>query len=248
MKTNLPKFLLRRRVYLPSGGVLLVALVVGALFWFQPRFLLRQLAQRNPEVFFYAETDRPAVALTIDDAPDSLLTPRILDLLAEHGVRATFFILGQNIPGNEGLLARMKAEGHERGNHLGRDEASIFLSDKEFEQQLLAVEQMIGPLGPTKWCRPGSGWFSPDMVKIAHGLGYRCCLGSIYPFDNKLRKPEWIGATVMDRVFPGAVIVLHEGGSERDYIIPLLEDLIPALKAAGYEFLTLSELQVLDRR
>jgi peptidoglycan/xylan/chitin deacetylase (PgdA/CDA1 family) len=142
----------------------------------------------------------------------------------------------------------MKADGHELGNHLGRDEATILLSDEEFEQQLLAVEQMIGPLGETKWCRPGSGWFSPDMVKIAHGLGYRCCLGSIYPFDNKLRRPGWIKSTVMDRIYPGAIVVLHEGGSERDYIVPLLGELIPELKAGGYEFLTLSEIQKLDRR
>lgn len=244
---SLTRFLFRRRVYVPSGGIILVAVVVGALFWFQPRFLLRELAERNPQVFFYAETDRKVVALTIDDAPDSLLTPLILELLADHRVPATFFILGQNIPGNEALVERMKVEGHERGNHLGRDEASIFLSDEEFEQQLLAVEQMIGPLGETKWCRPGSGWFSPEMVKIAHGLGYRCCLGSIYPFDNKLRHPGWIVSTVMDRVFPGAIVVLHEGGSGRDYIIPLLTELIPELKSAGYEFLTLSELQILDR-
>jgi peptidoglycan/xylan/chitin deacetylase (PgdA/CDA1 family) len=242
------KFLLRPRVYLPVGGILLVALVVGALFWFQPRFLLRQLAARNPEVLFYVETDRKVLALTIDDAPDSTLTPLILDLLAEHEVRATFFVLGRNIMGNEDLIGRMKADGHELGNHLGRDEATILLSDEEFEQQLLAVEQMIGPLGETKWCRPGSGWFSPDMVKIAHGLGYRFCLGSIYPYDNKLRRPKWIKRTIMGRVFPGAIIVLHEGGPERDYIVPLLAELIPELKAAGYQMLTLSEIQAYDTR
>ena len=240
------KFFFRRRIYLPSTGILLVAVVVGALFWFQPRFLLRELAERNPEVLFYVETERKVLSLTIDDAPDSFLTPHILDLLAEHQVRATFFVLGENIRGNEGIIARMKADGHELGNHLSQDEATIMLSDEEFEQQLLAVEQMIGPLGETKWCRPGSGWFSPDMVKIAHGMGYRCCLGSIYPFDNKLRRPGWIKHTVMTRVFPGAIIVLHEGGTERDYIVQLLAEMIPELKTAGYEFLTLSEIQKLD--
>jgi peptidoglycan/xylan/chitin deacetylase (PgdA/CDA1 family) len=242
------KFLFRRRIYLPSAGILLVALVIGALFWFQPRFLLHQLASRNPEVLFYVETEEMVLALTIDDAPDSSLTPRILDLLAEHQVKATFFVLGQHIGGNEDLIARMKAAGHELGNHLTRDEATILLTDEEFAQQLRTVAKQIGPFGETKWCRPGSGWFSPDMVKIAHDQGYRCCLGSIYPFDNKLRRPEWIRRMVMDRVFPGAVIVLHEGGPERDYIVPLLDELIPELKAAGYEFLTLSEIQALDQR
>ena len=246
------KFLFRRRIYLPLGVILLVALVVGGLFWFQPRFLLRELAEKNPDVLFYVETDWKVLALTIDDAPDSSLTPQILDLLAEHQVRATFFILGENISGNENIIGRMKADGHELGNHLSQDEATILLSDEEFEQQLLAVEQMIGPMvrpmEVTKWFRPGSGWFTPDMLKIAHNIGYRCCLGSIYPFDNKLRRPGWIKHTVLKRVFPGAIIVLHEGDAKRDYIVPLLEELIPELKAAGYEFLTLSEIEKLDRR
>ena len=245
---SVTKFLFRRRIYLPSGGIFLIALVVGALFWFQPRFLLRQLADRNPEVLFYVETDEKVLALTIDDAPDSSLTPRILDVLDEHQVKATFFILGQHIGGNEDIIARMKAEGHELGNHLTRDEATILLTDEEFAQQLKEVARQIGPFGETKWCRPGSGWFSPDMVKIAHDQGYRCCLGSIYPFDNKLRKPEWIRRMVTERVYPGAIIVLHEGGPERQYIVPLLAELLPSLKAAGYEFLTLSEIQKLDRR
>ena len=245
---SLTNFLFRRRVYLPSAGILLVALVVGALFWFQPRFLLRQLANRNPEVLFYVETEEKVLALTIDDAPDSSLTPLILDLLDKHQVKATFFILGQHIGGNEDLIARMKAAGHELGNHLTRDEATILLTDEEFAEQLRAVAKQIGPFAETKWCRPGSGWFSPDMVKIAHDQGYRCCLGSIYPFDNKLRKPEWIRQMVTDRVYPGAIIVLHEGGPERQYIVPLLNELLPDLKAAGYEFLTLSEIQKLDDR
>lgn len=246
MKSALKK-LLRPRLTIPAGGVFLVMVVVGALFWFQPRFLVRELAERHPEVFFYAETDRMVLALTLDDAPDSSLTPRILDVLAAHEVRVTFFVLGQNIPGNEGLIDRMRAEGHELGNHLGRDEATIMLSDEEFTGQLLAVEQQIGPLGKTKWCRPGSGWFSPGMVKIAHRLGYRCCLGSIYPYDNKLRRPELVRETIMDRVYPGAIIVLHEGGAEREYIVTLLDELIPDLKAEGYRFLTLSQLQEFDR-
>ncbi len=242
------RFLFRRRIYVPSAGVLLVALVVGALFWFQPRFLLRELADRNPEVLFYVETEAKVLALTIDDAPDSSLTPRILDMLAGHQVKATFFVLGQHIKGNEEIIARMKAEGHELGNHLTRDEATILLTDEEFAEQLKEVASKIGPFGETKWCRPGSGWFSPDMVKIAHDQGYRCCLGSIYPFDNKLRKPELIRQMVMDRVFPGAIIVLHDGGPERNYVVPLLDELLPELKAAGYEFLTLSEIQAFDQR
>lgn len=237
----------RRRIIFPLGLVLLLALVFGSLISFQPKFLMHQIAEYNPNVLFYVETDQKVLALTIDDAPTSILTPAILDLLEKYHVPATFFIIGQQVPGNEALISRMKFAGHELGNHMVADEPSIMLSDEEFAANLLAVEKMIGPLGENKWCRPGSGWFSPDMVKIAHELGYRCCLGSIYPFDNKLRNPQLIRQAVLEQIYPGAILILHEGGPERDYIIPLLDELIPDLLAEGYEFLTVSALQALEK-
>jgi len=241
-------FLRRKRITLPSVGLLLGGVGVGALFWFQPRFLVRKVAQHNRDVLFYVDTDRMVLALTLDDAPDSVLTPQLLDLLAAQDIRVTFFVLGDHVPGNEDLIARMKAGGHELGNHLVHDEPSINLTNEEFARQLGAVEKMIGPLGETKWCGPGSGWFTPAMLKTAHEMGYSCCLGSIYPLDNKVRHPDLIRRAVMDRIHPGAVLVLHEGGPKRAYILPLLEELIPELKAAGYEFLTLSEIARLEER
>ena len=238
----------RRRVIIPLGLVFLLAISLGSLFSIQPKFLMHQLALSNPDVLFYVETDQKVLALTIDDAPDRSLTPAILELLEKYDVRVTFFIIGEKVPGNEDLIKRMKMAGHELGNHLVEDEASIMLSDEEFERDLLEVEKLIGPLGETKWCRPGSGWFSPDMVKTAHRFGYRLCLGSIYPFDNKLRNPELIRQAVMARIYPGAVLILHEGDPKRDYIIPLLDHLIPDLLSEGYQFLTVSELQAYETR
>ncbi len=239
------KFLFRRRVLIPAGILLLITLVGGGLFIRQPKFLVRQLSAQNPHVLFYVETREKVLALTIDDAPSRLLTPALLDLLDEHEVPATFFVIGSKVHGNEDLISRIKGAGHELGNHMVQDEASILLSDTEFEQNLIAVEEMIGPLGEKKWCRPGSGWFSPDMVKIARRLGYRCCLGSVYPFDNMVRQPEVIRQAVLAQVYPGAILVLHEGGPDRDYIVPLLAELIPDLKGRGYRFMTVSQMQML---
>jgi len=80
------------------------------------------------------------------------------------------------------------------------------------------------------------------MLRIARDNGYRACLGSLYPFDNKIRQPRIISWIVRHRVHPGAVLVLHEGGRQRDYVVPLLKELIPQLKAAGYRFVTVSQL------
>jgi len=239
-------WILKRRVTIPLGVLILLAITVVGLFSFQPRFLLKELADQNPGVLFFVETEQKVLALTIDDAPSSTLTPAVLDLLEKYKIHATFFIIGKQVSGNEELIARMKSGGHELGNHMVEDVPSISLSDEEFESNILAVEKLIGPLGPTKWCRPASGWFTPQMVTIAHRLGYRLCLGSIYPFDNQVRNPVLLHDAVMARVYPGAVLILHEGGPQRDYVIPLLDKLIPDLLAEGYEFLTVSELQALE--
>jgi len=242
---GIAKAILRPRVLWPTSILLLLAGIV-MLLSIQPRFMIRELAEQNPEVLFFVETQRKAIALTIDDAPSNILTPTILEILEENEIPVTFFIIGDHALGKEALITRMKSAGHELGNHMVHDEASIQLSEAEFKQNLLAVEELIGPLGIYKWCRPGSGWFSPEMVKIAHGLGYRCCLGSIYPFDNKIRNSDLILQTVKANIKPGDILVLHEGNNDREYIIPLLRKLIPALKAEGYDFLTVSQLVALE--
>ncbi len=243
---GIKSFIFRPRILWPTGILLAFLLLMSVALVLQSRFAIKQLAIHNPEVLFFVETDQKVLALTIDDAPSSLLTPSILDILEEHDIRATFFVIGEHAAGQELLIKRMKAAGHELGNHMVRDEASIQLSEEEFEENLLAVEKLIGPLGAIKWCRPGSGWFSPEMVEIAHLLGYRCCLGSIYPLDNKIRNPDLIRHAVLARMQPGAVLVLHEGDVSRQYIVPLLKKLIPDLKAKGYRFLTVSELHDLN--
>ena len=237
----------RKRLTIPLGSFLFLMAFAGGMFSCQPKFLLHELADLNPEVLFYVETEQKALALTIDDAPSRELSPAVLDLLEKHNIKATFFIIGNQVSGNEDLIARMKADGHELGNHLVADVPSISLSDEEFRENLLAVEKLIGPLGPTKWCRPASGWFTSDMVEIAADLGYRLCLGSLYPFDNQVRNAALLHQAVMARVSPGAVLILHEGGSKRDYVLPLLEELIPDLLDQGYSFLTVSQLQALQQ-
>ena len=101
------RLILRPAVLWPAGAVVLAGMIVLALFWFQPRFLLSRLAAHHPDVLFYVDTDSLAVALTIDDVPDPDLMPQVLAVLAKHEVRATVFVLGEKVPGNEGLIADM---------------------------------------------------------------------------------------------------------------------------------------------
>ncbi|MBE9479398.1 MAG: polysaccharide deacetylase family protein, partial [Chloroflexi bacterium] len=82
-------------------------LIIGSVLMFQPSWLLNRLSAHSPDVLYSVQTQEPILALTIDDGPDPSTTPRILDLLMEHGARATFFLLSDHIPGNEALVQRI---------------------------------------------------------------------------------------------------------------------------------------------
>ncbi len=231
-----------------AAALLILAVAVAALLYFPPRQLLYAVARANPEVLFYVETQRPVLALTLDDGPDPVVTPQILDLLARHGVRATFFLIGDRVPGNEALLARMRAEGHELANHLAHDESSLGLSPAEFRHQLAEVDSLIAGedgLGG-HWLRPGSGWFNERMIEQLETEGYRLALGSVYPHDLVMQSPALIADFILERSFPGGVIILHDGDGDPARTLAVLERVLPVLIARGYDFLTLTELAALD--
>ncbi len=239
---------MKRWHHFSAAGVLALGLATAALLYFLPRPLLHAVAWANPAVLFYVETERPVLALTLDDGPDSIVTPQILDLLAAHGVHATFFLIGDRVPGNEALLARMRAEGHELANHMAHDEASIGLAPAEFMHQLAEVDSLIAGEDGTAshWIRPGGGWFNDRMVEQLETEGYRLALGSVYPHDLVLKSPALIADFILERSFPGGVIILHDGDGDPARTLAVLERVLPVLIARGYRFLTLTQMAALD--
>lgn len=221
--------------------LVLILLLVG-VFFFQPQPLLRFLARLNPDVLFYIETERKLIALTIDDGPHQTVTLQILDALKEYDVHATFFILGENVNGNEDLIGAIVQGGHEVGNHMVRDFPSILLSADRFRSELMAADRLLSSHEPVKWYRPGSGWFNRRMLDQVHEMGYKLCLGSLYPHDTKLRNVALISQYILLRAFPGAILILHDGSPDRIRTVRVLEKVLPELQRRGYEIVTLSEL------
>lgn len=220
--------------------LIVLAAVLGCVYM-QPMWLLRFVAAHSPEVLYYIPTTRRVVALTIDDAPHPAVTPAILDVLKENGARATFFVIGDHARGNEALLRRMVAEGHEIGNHFCHEELTVRLTAGEFERQLLEVDRLLTP-GSRKWFRPGSGFFSRRMLAQASAHGYRCALGSVYPFDPAMPSAWITSKYIASQVFPGSVIILHDGKPYRIRTAKVLRRVLPQLAASGYRIVTLSEL------
>jgi peptidoglycan/xylan/chitin deacetylase (PgdA/CDA1 family) len=224
-----------------------VVLVFGTLVWLQPEWVIARLRRISPEVLYAVETQKPVIALTIDDGPDPRTSPLILDLLQQYDAHATFFLISDRVPGSEEIVQRMVSEGHEIGNHMTADEPSIRLSLDEFETKMLQAEDVLEKFDQDiHWFRPGSGWYSDEMLQVVHQNGYRCALGSVYPYDPQLGSAWFSANYILWKASPGDVIVLHDYQDRGTRTIKALETLLPELGARGYQFVTLSELTGLE--
>lgn len=221
--------------------LLAAAGAVAGVVLYQPFAAVRWLARRAPDVLFCVEREEPLVALTVDDGPHPGVTPEILDVLDEHEARATFFLIGDRVRGNEQIVRRIVEDGHELGNHMMFDAPSIRMSPAAFEAELLEAHAILSAFGPVRWFRPGHGWFTRRMLRQVRARGYRCALGSVHPYDPAIRFERYLSRHILRAVRPGSIIVLHDGTEDRRRTVRVLERVLPELRR-GYGVVTLSEL------
>ena len=222
--------------------LILLGLGLVTILFFQPRFILSLTNFFVPGVIYFQETQKPLIALTIDDGPDPLTTAKILDILENYEARATFFLISNRVPGNEELLKRMVKDGHEIGNHLTEDRPSILLSPQAFASELIEAHQVFSQFGQLRWLRPASGWYNSAMVKIASLHDYQMVLGSIFPFDTHIASVWFSTWHILINAAPGAIIVLHDHGSWGKRTALTLQNVLPKLAKKGYQIVSLSEL------
>jgi peptidoglycan/xylan/chitin deacetylase (PgdA/CDA1 family) len=188
----------------------------------------------------------PVVALTLDDGLDPASTPLILSELRRHGARATFFLIAERVRGRDELARRLVAESHEIGNHFTRDRASIRLGHDQFARDLEQAHEALAPFGPVRWARPGSGWYSQAMIATMAEQGYRCALGSVYPYDAAIPSANFSIRHILRNVRPGAILVLHDGGARGRRTARVLQTILPELKRRGFRVVTLSDLTAMQ--
>ncbi|OJI90333.1 hypothetical protein ASPTUDRAFT_231989 [Aspergillus tubingensis CBS 134.48] len=248
--------------------LILLALLPLYIIFRPPHALIRSMAEKYPDTLWEipplpspntnSNNDNmkggggeKIIALTIDDAP-SAYTLDILHLLQEYNARATFFLIGSQIPGREGILHTLVKSGMELGNHAMHDEPSVSLEREVLEQEMQEVEGVIarvyeevGVERPRdgrgvvrKWFRPGSGFFSGWMRELVRGLGYRIVLGSVYPHDAQI---GWAGVNawhVRSLVREGSIVVMHD---RRSWTVEGLRRVLPVLRDRGFRVVGLGE-------
>jgi peptidoglycan/xylan/chitin deacetylase (PgdA/CDA1 family) len=190
-------------------------------------------------------TSEKIIALTIDDAP-SEFTKGILEVLNENEAKATFFVIGGQATGREGVLEEMVKSGMELGNHAMHDEPSRSLSPSQLESEMKEVESSIngtyaavGQERPPNYFRPGSGFFSTRMRAQVKELGYQMVLGSIYPHDPQIPYPTVNARHILSMARPGGIIICHD---RRGWTKPMLRKVLPELRRRGYKITTVTGL------
>lgn len=191
----------------------------------------------DAELVSEASTDRKVVALTFDDGP-SEYTDRYLGVLREKDVPATFFEIGQEMPGREATMRRILAEGDEIGDHTMNH-----VEDPGYAQIAGAAERIEEYTGfePCLF-RPPGGAENASVIATAGSLGLKTITWDVDPRDWSLPGTAAIYSNVVDNAKPGAIILMHDGGGPREETLAALPQIIDTLRARGYGFETVSAL------
>ena len=180
----------------------------------------------------------PKVAHTCDDGPHRIYTKNLLDGLRERGVKATFFVVGENIPGNEDLIRQMEADGHLIGNHT-YDHADISkLSDEENCRELQKTSDLVKEITGygTAYVRPPFGNWKDTMDCRVTMISVKWTIDTL---DWKSKNVAEIIGKVMQQISDYDIILMH------DYYETSVEaalQIVDRLQEEGYEFVTVEDL------
>src|SRR5213082_3823385 len=192
--------------------------------------------------FNSVHVDGPYIAMTFDDGPSATLTPKLLDLLAARHIKATFFVIGENVAEHPEIVARAAREGHEIASHSWSHPNFAKMSQESVRSQLQrtddAIKSAIGK-SPTL-LRPPYGSITEREKRWIHDeFGYDIVLWDVDPLDWKRPGPAVVRNRILKETRPGSIVLSHD---IHPGTIEAMPSTIDALEAKGFKFVTVSEL------
>jgi peptidoglycan/xylan/chitin deacetylase (PgdA/CDA1 family) len=216
-------------------------------------FLLFALVWRtsnNPKfqlfgsLVYRLETNKKVVALTFDDGPSPNNTIDILNLLNEYSIKATFFMIGQNIERYPEIASAVFKSGHDIGNHTYSHQRTLFGSVDFFRDEIQRTDELIRKIGYQEeiFFRPPFGKKLINLPLALKELEKTTVTWDVDSKDTKNQDPNWLKSKVLTNIEPGSIILFHDGFSKKEGTITTIRAVIEELKKQGYTFLTINEL------
>lgn len=183
----------------------------------------------------------PVVALTFDDGPGAS-TREIASALSDLQVTATFFVVGSLAAANPGQITELAGAGHTIGGHSWSHPRGEVMSDSGLLAETQRTAELLGDLTgrPASLVRPP--YKKADAARFAAVLephGFTIVTWSVDPRDWATSDPSEISEAALRDLHPGAIVVLHDGGTRRDTTVEALPSLVEGIRSAGYRFVSL---------
>jgi peptidoglycan/xylan/chitin deacetylase (PgdA/CDA1 family) len=202
----------------------------------------RNILAESRITFNAVHVDGPYIAMTFDDGPSATLTPKLLDILAAHQIKATFFVIGENVAEHPQIVARAAREGHEIGNHSWSHPNFGRMSDDGVRSQVQRTDDAIKSATGSRptLLRPPYGSITAREKRWIHDqFGYQIILWDVDPYDWKRPGPSVVRNRILKETRPGSIVLSHDIHPGTIEAMPSTFD---ALEAKGFKFVTVSEL------
>jgi peptidoglycan-N-acetylglucosamine deacetylase len=185
------------------------------------------------------------LALTYDDGPNDPHTLRLLEVLAKHNVKATFFLIGRYVRQRPDIAQELVHAGHTVGNHTFTHPNLIFASEEQTRAQLRDCDQALtDAVGEhSRLFRPPFGGRRAATLRIAREIGLEPVMWNVTGWDWKGKPSQYVEQRVSRQIRGGNVILLHDGshaafGADRSQTVIATDRLIAKYKSEGYQFVT----------
>jgi peptidoglycan/xylan/chitin deacetylase (PgdA/CDA1 family) len=204
-------------------------------------------AANKPATWFSVNVEGPYIAMTFDDGPSPETTPRLLDILKQRNIKATFFMIGQNAERNPTIVKRILAEGHEIGNHSWTHPQLSKLSDDRVTEEINKTQNAIKDASgytPVLMRPPYGAITARQKEWIEKQFDLSVIIWSVDPFDWKRPGASVIEQRILAGARPGAIVLSHDIHKQTVDAMPATLD---ALAAKGFKFVTVSQLIAMNK-
>ncbi len=200
---------------------------------------------------YRVKTTRKVVALTFDDGPSDVWTPKILDELKKADIKATFFMIGHHVRKYPEVARRVAQEGHLIGNHGYAHSVMLYYTPAEIEEEIKYTEHVIREATgqTTRIFRPPKAWLLNPIKKAIKAFGYEVVLWSLNSKDWVSFNHKHIARYLSKRVKSGDILLFHDSGDvfgteggNRNQTVKTITLLARMLKEKGFEFVSVEEL------